>query len=98
MKNKTIKSIAKGILISVISLAVGFVAISLPFQLFSLSDKMMQIVFIGELAIYAIVGGIFLVAKENSKAKAKQKNQQKAIRQERRIQQLKALEQFNMVA
>ncbi len=98
MKNNKIKSVIKGILISVISLGVGFFAISLPFQLFTLSEQMMQIVFIGELIIYSVIGGAFLVANESNKAKKVHKQQQKVVRQERRIQQLKALEQFNMVA
>lgn len=98
MNNNKIKSVIKGILISVISLGVGFFAISLPFQIFTLSQQMMHIVFIGELVIYSIMGGVFLAANEKSKAKKAQKLQQKVVRQERRIEQLKALEQFNMVA
>lgn len=98
MKNQKLKSVIKGILISVISLGVGFFAISLPFQLFNMSQQMMHVVFIGELVIYCVMGCIFLIAGENKKATKANKQKQRVIREERRIQQLKALEQFNMVA
>ncbi|MBR3148859.1 MAG: hypothetical protein IKF64_01715 [Eubacterium sp.] len=62
------KKILKGILLSVSALAVGYFAIALPFNLFNtLSDRMMEIIFMSELIIYLIIGAIFLVAGEKKK-------------------------------
>ena len=69
--------VLKGVVISVISLVIGFIAISVPFKLFSeLSNSQMTILFSTEIAVYTILGLIFLTAKDlqsQKKAKAKQR-------------------------
>ena len=62
------KKILKGLALSVAALAVGYVAISLPFSLFNtLSDRMMEIIFMAEIVLYLITGAIFLIASEKKK-------------------------------
>ena len=62
------KNFVKGLVISVLSLAVGYAAISLPFRLFdTLERSMMQKVFIGDLIIYLTIGMIFLVVQQKKK-------------------------------
>ncbi|MBQ9516559.1 MAG: hypothetical protein IJR60_00595 [Eubacterium sp.] len=62
------KNFVKGLVISVLSLAVGYVAISLPFRLFdTLDSAMMQKVFIGELVIYLAIGLLFLALQQKKK-------------------------------
>ncbi len=62
------KKLLKGFVLSLTALAVGYIAISLPFSLFStLSDRMMEIIFMAEIVIYLITGAIFLIASEKKK-------------------------------
>ena len=71
------KKYIKAILLSLAALTAGYFAISLPFHLFTtLSDSMMEIIFMAELVIYMLVGALFLVANEKQK-KAKVKAQQR---------------------
>lgn len=81
--------VLKGVAISAISLVIGFIAISVPFKLFSeLSNTQMTILFSTELAVYTILGLIFLITKElQSQKKAKVKH-----RLEKREAQVKKLQ------
>ena len=62
------KKFVKAILLSVAALAAGYLAISLPFNLFNtMSDRAMQGIFLGELIIYFVISLIFLVAHQRKK-------------------------------
>ena len=62
------KKLVKAIVLSIAALGVGYMAISLPFHLFTtLSDGLMEVVFMAELIIYAIVGALFLIVSERKK-------------------------------
>ena len=62
------KKALKAALLSITALAVGYLAISLPFNLFgTLTDSMMEVLFIAELAIYLTIGAIFLVVSQKKK-------------------------------
>ncbi|MBQ7203469.1 MAG: hypothetical protein IJS03_05595 [Eubacterium sp.] len=79
------KKVLKGLLLSLLALGVGYVAISLPFNLFNtLSDAAMEVIFIGELVIYSAVGGIFLLVNENQKTQ-KRKAEQRHIERKEKI-------------
>lgn len=96
---KSINNILKSVLVSLTTLIVGFVAISLPFNLFNtLTEKEMRIIFLCEIIIYSVMFALFFVVKERSEEKKKQKQKDKITREKRRIQLLKDLEEFNMVA
>ncbi len=83
------KKIVKGFVLSVLSLAVGYAAISLPFRLFdSLNSGMMQKVFIGELLIYLAVGMVFLVFQQRKK-EARVKSEQRHIERREKIERVK---------
>ena len=61
-------NILKSIALSVAALFFGFIAISLPFNLFNtLSSDAMHIVFISEIIIYFAIGMLFLVFKDKKK-------------------------------
>ena len=81
---KNVNRVLKGLLMSVSALAVGFLAMSLPFQLFSeLSDTAMEIVFIGEIMIYLTIGMIFLIVKEKKNRQREKQNERHLKRQEK---------------
>lgn len=69
--------ILKSILMSLITLAAGFAAIAIPFNLFkALNTEKLYIVFATEIAVYFIIAMLFLVSKElkeNRKAKEKER-------------------------
>lgn len=73
------KKTVKAILLSLAALAVGYFAISLPFNLFdTLSDSMMEVIFMAEIIIYMIIGAAFIIANEKKKkerAKAQQRHE-----------------------
>lgn len=61
---KNFKTLLKGLALSLISLTAGFIAISLPFHIFDMSSSALNIVFVAELAIYIVIGLIFLIIKD----------------------------------
>lgn len=78
------KNFVKGLVISALSLAVGYAAISLPFRLFdTLTGSMMQKVFIGELIIYLAIGMIFLVYQQKKKEQQAKYRQRHIARREK---------------
>ena len=81
-------NLIKGLVLSVISLAAGFFAISLPFNLIStLSKSAMEVIFLAEIIIYFGIGMIFLVIKDK-------KNQQRIkdeIRHTKRKEKIEAV-------
>ncbi len=96
---KSIINITKSILVSLSTLVVGFIAISLPFNLFNtLTAKEMRIIFLCEVIVYSIMFALFFLVKEKKEEKRKQKLKEKITKEKRRIQLLKDLEEFNMVA
>lgn len=82
MKNS--KKIIKALIMSLITLCVGFLALSLPFKLFNdLSRRDMQIMFVLELAIYFICGIVFLSfkgKKETERVKEEQRRFQRRLK------------------
>ena len=84
-----INNIIKSIALSIAALAVGFIAISLPFNLFStLSSDAMHIIFISELILYFAIGMIFLVFKDKQKQE-KVKMQKRHEQRSQKIEQVK---------
>ena len=80
-------NILKSILLSVASLAVGFLAISFPFNLFgTLTKDAMHLVFISEIVIYFGLAMILLVVSEKNKQK---RNEQRHEERCRKIEQVK---------
>ena len=83
MKKNIIKAI-KTLLLSLVSLSVGFAAIAFPFQLFSnLSAEGMRYLFIGELTLYFIIGIAFLLikgARDERAAKEEARKYQRRIK------------------
>jgi len=66
MKRKN--SFIKSMLLTLISLIVGFFAIALPFNLFrTLTDESMQMIFISEIVIYFAIAMLFLVFTDKKK-------------------------------
>ena len=77
------KNLLKGIILTIVSLAGGFFALSVPFRIFStLSGDEVRILFVTEIAVYFAVGMIFLVVKDNKEQK-KRKQKQQLARQEK---------------
>ena len=88
--------ILKAIIYSVLTLAGGFAAIAVPFNLIStFKSEGLHIVFMTELAIYFTLGIIFLIAKEKKEIRAKK---EKARRLERREKCIKAQEEYYNIA
>lgn len=91
------KNILKGIIISAVSLAVGYFAIAIPFGIFSnFTSVGTRTFFIAELLVYFIVGGIFLIAKE----KQEERDRKQQIRHERRAKQIEEVKEnwYNIAA
>lgn len=87
----------KGLLLSVLSLAAGFVAITLPFKLFShLTGDALHLLFFIEIAIYLIVGSIFLIIAERKKQQ-KMKSKQRHIERSKKIKKVQE-EWINLAA
>lgn len=62
------KNFVKGLILSVVSLVMGFVAIGVPFRIFDfLSEDGMRILFAVEIGIYLAIGGVFLIVQDNKK-------------------------------
>lgn len=82
-------SILKSIALSVASLAVGFLAISFPFNLFgTLTKDAMHLVFISEIIIYFGLAMIAIVVAEKKKQQRVKKEQRHEERC-RKIEQVK---------
>ncbi len=90
------KKIFKGFLMTLSTLAVGFIALALPFHLFDeLSSKEMQLLFICEITVYLTIGMLYLAAKQRKRdRKIKEKN--KAL--ERRAKFQKAFDEYYSLA
>ena len=81
------KDLIKGIIISIVTLIVGYGAMAIPFNLFlTVSKDGQRIFFLAELCIYLVIGSIFLLIQE------KQAKKQKA-RHEERAQKIKDVQQ-----
>ncbi|MBE6720470.1 MAG: hypothetical protein E7571_07445 [Ruminococcaceae bacterium] len=78
------KKFVKATLMSALSLIIGFLAISLPFNLFStLSSVMIQRVFLGELVIYFVIAMLFLVFQQKKKERLIKSEQRHTARREK---------------
>ncbi len=78
------KNFVKGLLLSIVSLAAGFVAIGVPFRIFDfLSADGMRILFAIEVGIYLGIGLIFLTiqdSKKKQRAKEIKKHEQRQLK------------------
>lgn len=64
------KKILKGILFSIITLAVGFAVMAAPFHLFTeLTGMEMRILFIGEIIVYFAIFSIVMLIREKKQGK-----------------------------
>lgn len=91
------KNFLKGILISISSLVVGYFAISIPFSLFTnFTKEGTRLFFIIELAVYLVVGSIFLVAKD----KQEQREKAQEIRHQERLAKIQDVKEnwYNIAA
>lgn len=62
----------KGLFLSIVSLAAGFAAITLPFGLFKdLTSEALHIMFFAELTVYLVISLIFLVIIDRKKEQKK---------------------------
>lgn len=74
----------KGIIISVITLIMGYLAVALPLNLFNILSKDGQrIFFIAEISIYLIIGTVFLIAKDKKEQQIKKQNKRHKERKEK---------------
>ena len=98
MKN-SLKQIIKQVVVSLLTLIVGFISMTIPFNLLNtLPSNIMQIIFISEIVLYAIIFSLFFMIKEKTEKAKAEKQKIKLNKQKRRIQLLKELEQFNTAA
>ena len=62
---KKIRTILKGLIISVSTLAAGFLALALPFKMFAnLSRHDMQVLFLAEIVVYFIMSMTYLIFRD----------------------------------
>lgn len=82
-----IKKIIKWLLISFVTLAVGYFAIAVPFSLVSSASSLSAgIIFAVELGIYLFVGAVFILALDRKEEKAKKEKARQCKRTEKRKQ------------
>lgn len=82
-----IKKIIKGLVISLLSLGVGYFAIAVPFNLIStLSPQSVRLIFCVELGIYLLVGAICIIFLDKKQAREKKEKARKIERLEKRKQ------------
>lgn len=94
---KNAKRILKGLILSLSALTVAFLAIALPFRLFgTIEGAQLRAIFLSEIAIYFVLGMIFIVLKERKKAE-KEKAEIKRIKRRERFQQAQE-EYYNLAA
>ena len=82
-----IKKIIKWLLISFVTLAVGYLAIAVPFNLVSSASSLNAgIIFAIELGIYLFVGAVFILAIDRKEERAKKEKARQCKRIEKRKQ------------
>lgn len=82
-----IKKIIKWLLISFVTLAVGYLAIVVPFNLVSSASSLSAgIIFAVELGIYLFVGAVFILALDRKEERAKKEKARHCKRTEKRKQ------------
>ena len=82
-----IKKIIKWLLISFVTLAVGYFAIAIPFSLVSSASSLSAgIIFAVELEIYLFVGAVFILALDRKEERAKKEKARQCKRTEKRKQ------------
>lgn len=87
MKNK-LKNFLYGLFLSTISLAVCFLALAIPFQLFNeISGFGIKLLFLCEIIVYSVIALICLVVKEKNNQK-KEKQKQKRIKRDEKIKKM----------
>ena len=90
------KKILKGSLMSLSALVIGFLALALPFHLFSeLNENGMRIFFIAEILIYFFLGMLFLFSKQK-KAEKRAKEKERIINRREKFN--KAQEEYYSLA
>ncbi len=81
---KKTKKVLKGILMSALTIAAGFLALALPFKMFTgLSSRDMQILFIAELVVYFVLGMIYLIFKDRNEAEKVKNEERRTARREK---------------
>ena len=84
------KDLLKGVIISIVTLAVVYGAMAIPFNLFlTVSKDGQRIFFLIELCIYLTVGSIFLLIQDKKEKQAKKQKE----RHEERAQKIKDVQQ-----
>ena len=82
-----IKKIIKWLSISFVTLAVGYLAIAVPFNLVSSASSLSAgIIFAVELGIYLFVGAVFILALDRKEERAKKEKARQYKRTEKRKQ------------
>lgn len=85
-----IKNALKGLALSIISLAVGFAALAIPFKLYmAFSGGTLWAFFAFEIAAYALLACGFICIRERQKAK-KKKREQRFYERKQKIRQVKS--------
>ncbi len=81
------KKVMKAVILSVLSLAAGYVAIAVPFNLFRvLGTEQMHWIFFGEVLIYSAIGCVFIALHqkqltEKQRSKARHEERSRKIRE-----------------
>lgn len=82
------KRIIKGIMLTLVSMAGGFLALAVPFRIFdSLSRQGVQALFIAEIIIYFLTAMIFLCIKDKQKKK-RAKRQQYYLKRKEKVEKM----------
>lgn len=92
-----IKDIIKGLIISVSAIAIGYLAVGVPLNLFNILSKDGQrLFFIIEICVYLFIGAIFLVIQD----KKEQQMKKEQIRHEKRKAKIKTVQKdwYDLVA
>ncbi len=94
---KNFRNIIKGLVLSISAMIVGFLAIALPFRLFSsIEGTQLRALFLFEIIIYFILSMLFLISKERKRIK-KEKEQKKRIIRREKFQQAQ-IEYYDLAA
>ncbi len=85
-----LKNALKGLVLSIISLAVGFAALAIPFKLYlAFSGETLWAFFAFEIVAYTLLGCSFICLREKQKAK-KKKRKQHFYERNQKISQVKS--------
>lgn len=81
---KKIRTILKGLIISVSTLAAGFLALALPFKMFAnLSRHDMQVLFLAEIVVYFIMSMTYLIFRDKKETEKERNEERRVARREK---------------